>query len=127
MTQARERMTPARVRMTPARVRMTPARERMTPTHPDGTHEPPRTGQNAPMPLLTAVIALGLAAASGFVGYVLGLRAGETSAPAALPDGDAEEFVQHLREVAWQHRDVSPELSTILLDEIAQRHRRELG
>lgn len=41
----------------------------------------------------------------------------------ALDVAEGEAFIEHLREVAWQHRDVSPELATIILDEIAQRRR----
>ena len=47
-------------------------------------------------------------------------------APAAAPRELAERdgFIEQLREIAWQHRDVSPELSTIIIDEIATHHRR---
>ena len=48
-----------------------------------------------------------------------------TASPDALTERDA--FIEQLRELAWQHRDVSPELSTIIIDEIAQRHRRLPG
>jgi hypothetical protein len=42
-----------------------------------------------------------------------------------LPEvAERDAFIEHLRELAWQHRDVSPELSTIVIDEISQRHRR---
>ena len=40
----------------------------------------------------------------------------------ALAERDA--FIEQLRETAWQHRDVSPELSTIIIDEITTHHRR---
>ena len=40
---------------------------------------------------------------------------------AGLAESDA--FIEKLRELAWQNRDVSPELSTIIIDEITQRHR----
>jgi hypothetical protein len=43
----------------------------------------------------------------------------------ALAERDA--FIEQLRELAWQHRDVSPELSTIVIDEIASHHRRLSG
>ena len=39
-----------------------------------------------------------------------------------LAERDA--FIEQLRELAWQHRDVSPELSTIIIDEITTHHRR---
>ena len=51
-------------------------------------------------------------------------------APAAAPRELAERdaFIEEqLRELAWQHRDVSPELSTIIIDEITTRHRRLSG
>lgn len=40
---------------------------------------------------------------------------------------ERDELVQHLRELAWDHRDVSPELATIVLDEIRQAERRGMG
>lgn len=42
--------------------------------------------------------------------------------PRELAERDA--FIEQLRELAWQHRDVSPELSTIVIDEITTHHRR---
>ena len=48
-----------------------------------------------------------------------------TAAPRELAERDA--FIEQLRELAWQHRDVSPELSTIIIDEITTRHRRLSG
>ncbi len=42
--------------------------------------------------------------------------------PLAVAERDA--FIEQLRELAWQHRDVSPELSTIIIDEISTHHRR---
>lgn len=47
------------------------------------------------------------------------------ASPDALAERDA--FIEQLRELAWQHRDVSPELSTIIIDEISTRHRRLPG
>ena len=47
------------------------------------------------------------------------------AAPAELAERDA--FIEQLRELAWQHRDISPELSTIIIDEIARHHRRPPG
>lgn len=46
-------------------------------------------------------------------------------APRELAERDA--FIEQLRELAWQHRDVSPELSTIIIDEITTHHRRLSG
>jgi hypothetical protein len=40
---------------------------------------------------------------------------------------EREAFIEQLRELAWQHRDVSPELSTIIIDEITIHHRRLSG
>jgi hypothetical protein len=50
-------------------------------------------------------------------------------APAAAPRELAERdaFIEQLRELAWQHRDVAPELSTIIIDEITTHHRRLSG
>lgn len=45
------------------------------------------------------------------------------SADAAADLAEAEAFIEHLRELAWQHRDIAPELSTIITDEISKRHR----
>ena len=47
------------------------------------------------------------------------------AAPRELAERDA--FIEQLRETAWQHRDVSPELSTIIIDEIMTHHRRLSG
>ncbi|MBC2932817.1 hypothetical protein [Nocardioides sp. zg-1228] len=79
------------------------------------------------MPAVTLLVLLVVVAVP--VAYWLG----RTSAPAAplatdpaeLAERDA--FIEQLRELAWQHRDVSPELSTIVIDEIAQRHRKGRG
>jgi hypothetical protein len=55
---------------------------------------------------------------------------GRTSTPPAPAGADPRElaerdaFIEQLRELAWQHRDVSPELSTIVIDEITAHHRR---
>ena len=48
-----------------------------------------------------------------------------TAAPRELAERDA--FIEQLRELAWQHRDVAPELSTIIIDEITTHHRRLSG
>lgn len=85
------------------------------------------------MPLLMLLFVVVLVAlVAGSAGYVLGrgsvAAAPATPAPAdrgAVAERDA--FIEQLRELAWQHRDVSPELSTILIDEIASHHRRLSG
>ena len=48
-----------------------------------------------------------------------------SAAPRELAERDA--FIEQLRELAWQHRDVAPELSTIIIDEITTHHRRLSG
>ena len=54
----------------------------------------------------------------GVVGFAVG-RAGAPRSPdptTAVRRRDA--FIEHLRELAWRDRDVAPELSTVVLDEI---------
>lgn len=67
-----------------------------------------------PVALLLVLLLVGAAAA----GFALG-RSAVRPGPdlsAALRRRDA--FIEHLREVAWQDRDIAPELSTVLLDDI---------
>ena len=74
-------------------------------------------------PILLLAIVL-FALVFGGIGYLLGSLSTD-KAPvdvAALAERDA--FIEHLREVAWQHRDIAPELSTIIIDEVNTRHRR---
>jgi hypothetical protein len=79
------------------------------------------------LPLLVVAVLIGLAFWAGR------MSAGTTTTPAAtdprapreLAERDA--FIEQLRELAWQHRDVSPELSTIIIDEITTHHRRLSG
>jgi hypothetical protein len=75
--------------------------------------------------LLVVVVLTALVA--GSIGYVLG----RSTVPPSTADGTAvaerDAFIEQLRELAWQHRDVSPELSTIVIDEIATHHRRLSG
>ena len=58
------------------------------------------------------------------------LSAGAGTTPAVAPPAaprelaERDSFIEQLRELAWQHRDVSPELSTIIIDEITTHHRR---
>ncbi|MCY4727016.1 hypothetical protein NYO98_12080 [Nocardioides sp. STR2] len=75
--------------------------------------------------LLLVVVLVALVA--GSAGWALGRSsvAAPTDGGPALAERDA--FIEQLRELAWQHRDVSPELSTIIIDEIATRHRRLPG
>ena len=75
----------------------------------------------SPIVLLAVVV---VALLAGVIGYAVGYlsTARVTGPPPELAERDA--FIEHLREVAWQHRDVSPELSTILIDEITRRHQR---
>ncbi len=67
------------------------------------------------LPLLIA-IALVVATALGF-------WAGRSTAPMSLDLGAEIErrdrFIEELRETTWQHREIAPELATIVLDEIS--------
>jgi hypothetical protein len=75
--------------------------------------------------LLFVAAVVGLVA--GAAGYVLGRSSAVApgASPAELAElAERDAFIEQLRELAWQHRDVSPELSTIIIDEIATRHRR---
>ena len=78
----------------------------------------------SPIVLVAILVVAALAGVVGYaVGYLSTARPTEATGPSPeLAERDA--FIEHLREVAWQHRDVSPELSTILIDEIARRHQR---
>jgi len=84
------------------------------------------------VPLLVVVVLVAMAFWAGR------WSAGSAGTPSATPPsvGDAgghrelaerEAFIEQLRELAWQHRDVSPELSTIIIDEITTHHRRLSG
>lgn len=74
------------------------------------------------MPTMTLTLAAGLGL---MVGFLLGRwwapSAGDPAAREAL--ADHERFLEHLRETTWEHRDLAPELSTIVLDEIRTFHR----
>lgn len=60
------------------------------------------------------------------VGGAVGFAAGRAGAPRssdlgidpALAVRRRDAFIEHLRELAWRDRDVAPELSTVVLDEI---------
>lgn len=69
--------------------------------------------------LFLALLAVGLP-----VAFWLGRSTApqQPSSDAAVAERDA--FIEQLRELAWQNRDVSPELSTIVIDEITRHHRR---
>ena len=82
------------------------------------------------MPLSLLLVMVVLIGAAFWAGRMsVGTSAAPAVAPAARPRELAERdaFIEQLRELAWQHRDVSPELSTIIIDEIATRHRRLPG
>lgn len=78
-------------------------------------------------PFLLMVVLIGLAFWAGR--WSAGTGAAPTLAGPAQPRELAERdaFIEQLRELAWQHRDVSPELSTIIIDEITTHHRRLSG
>jgi len=78
------------------------------------------------MSSLFLVIFLVLAGAAFWAGRMSVGPAPTVPEPAAAPRELAERdaFIEQLREIAWQHRDVSPELSTIIIDEIQTHHRR---
>lgn len=79
------------------------------------------------MPLVTLLLVLLVAIALPAAFWL-----GRSSAPVASAPGpddreavaERDAFIEELRELAWQHRDVSPELSTIIIDEIARRHQK---
>ncbi len=75
------------------------------------------------IPLLVLVL-IGVAFWAGRMSAGAGAPTTVTTpaAPRELAERDA--FIEQLRETAWQHRDVSPELSTIIIDEITTHHRR---
>ena len=77
------------------------------------------------LPLLVLVL-VGLVGLAFWAGRMSAGGTTPAAAPAAPPRDLAERdaFIEQLRELAWQHRDVSPELSTIIIDEIQTHHRR---
>lgn len=75
-----------------------------------------------------------LAVLAGVVGYVIGRSAART----AELDAETVERIRHeitglralvanLKDTAWDHRELDPNLSTIIIDEIRAYERRELG
>ena len=81
------------------------------------------------MPLVTLLFLLLVAVALPVAFWLGRSTAPALSGPPAPADELAERdaFIEQLRELAWQHRDVSPELSTIIIDEITTHHRRLSG
>lgn len=80
--------------------------------------------------LILLMVAVGV---SGAIGYAMGLASAGGRGPAGIPPdplapalAERDAFIEHLRETAWQHRDVSPELATIVIDEITT-HRQQLN
>lgn len=79
------------------------------------------------MPMFTVLVLLfvvGAATVAFWLGRVTAPPVEDPRTAGELAERDA--FIEQLRELAWQHRDVSPELSTIVIDEITQHHRRGL-
>lgn len=79
------------------------------------------------VPLLVVVVLIAMA-------FWAGRMSVGTTTPSVVADpagtrelAEREAFIEQLRELAWQHRDVSPELSTIIIDEITTHHRRLSG
>ncbi|MBM7506353.1 hypothetical protein ABKW28_01850 [Nocardioides sp. 31GB23] len=69
------------------------------------------------MILLASFVLLVVASAVGFaIGRSGAPRAPDPATTTAVRRRDA--FIEHLREVAWRDRDIAPELSTVLLDDI---------
>jgi hypothetical protein len=84
-------------------------------------------GQDARMPLMMLLLLAVVVALP--VAFWLG-RTSTSATPAGADPRELAErdaFIEQLRELAWQHRDVSPELSTIIIDEITTHHRRQSG
>jgi hypothetical protein len=81
----------------------------------------------APMWLLMFVVLIGVAFWAGRLSVGGGAQPTLTAPPAPRELAEREAFIEQLRELAWQHRDVSPELSTIIIDEITTHHRRLSG
>jgi hypothetical protein len=79
------------------------------------------------MPLTLLLVVVLVALVAGGAGWALGRSSVEVPADGGPALAERDAFIEQLRELAWQHRDVSPELSTIIIDEIATRHRRLPG
>ena len=79
------------------------------------------------VPLLVVVVLIGTAFWAGRMSAVTATPTAVTDPGAARELAERDAFIEQLRELAWQHRDVSPELSTIVIDEITTHHRRLSG
>ena len=81
-----------------------------------------------PLPvLLLFVVLVGAAFWAGRLSAGTGAAPGLATPPPPRELAERDAFIEQLRELAWQHRDVSPELSTIIIDEITTHHRRQSG
>lgn len=82
------------------------------------------------MPIALVLLLMVAAIVSGVLGFWLGRGTAPVAvATAADRSGEVERrdrFIESLRETTWQHRDLAPELSTIVLDEIST-FRKELS
>lgn len=65
-----------------------------------------------------------LIAAVSYCGYVVGLSRARAHARRLA---EAESLIDKLGVIAWEHRELDPNLSIIITDEITQHRRRELG
>ena len=78
--------------------------------------------------LLAIAFFLGRASVTWWTASATAPATPAVAGPAASRElAEREAFIEQLRELAWQHRDVSPELSTIIIDEITTHHRRLSG
>ncbi len=66
------------------------------------------------IPLASLVLLL----VAGAVGFVIGRSGAPRSPDPTMAVRRRDAFIEHLREVAWRDRDVAPELSTVVLDDI---------
>ncbi|QBX54583.1 hypothetical protein EXE58_03250 [Nocardioides seonyuensis] len=79
------------------------------------------------MPTFTVLLLVFVGGAIAVAFWLGRMTAPVTADPRSAAEiAERDAFIEQLRELAWQHRDVSPELSTIVIDEITQRHRRGL-
>ena len=76
------------------------------------------------MVLVFVVVLIGLAFWAGRLSAGTGSATPLPPPPARGELAERDAFIEQLRELAWQHRDVAPELSTIIIDEITTHHRR---
>lgn len=80
---------------------------------------------------LMVVLLLGIAAAAGYaVGRGSVRPAGVDAATLAAIRREITELralVSRVKDIAWDQRDVDPALSTIIIEEIREHERRELG